>query len=159
MPEEESSFTEEQRELELAQVGYLMTSFTIYGHEFVLRTLSAEEKVEALRYLERFSANAFSIAFPIETLCYAIEKMDGLPLAEGLRGNTEAERRADKIKTARALVGKWAPHVVLDLFEYYSFLETEQKRLVDELKKEWTPLDSVISTKVYEIRGSGAQTE
>lgn len=72
----------------LLYLGALTETFTLWGHEFVIRTLTTEQMTEAALYTAKYEGTrAANSAYAAATLANAVVSVDGNPLPQGLGGN------------------------------------------------------------------------
>lgn len=117
----------------LLLLGYLTTSATIYGHNFILKTLARGEKLAVARFVKAYE-DTLGIADALETatLALSIISVDGRPLTIPL---SEADR-APEVTLARnfSVIAKWFDPVLNALYLEYQDLRNRADEAFLELQ-------------------------
>lgn len=116
---------------ELTQVGHLTDSFTYAGQEFVIRTMTIGEELEALRVTRDYHdiPVAAGRVYATAMVAGAVQNLNGVPLAIPI----SEKQNIMEIKFGK--VKKWFWPVIEVVYRHYEQLERKQKEVLDGLQK------------------------
>lgn len=121
----------------LMYLGHLTHSFRKFGHEFVLQTLKAGERLIVLTLVKEFENTiGLDLAFQIAHIAASLVSIDGQKFVEPLGAGQDARRQQIVItfnKIADPING-WYDAVIEQLYNEYSLLIVRQARAFQELE-------------------------
>lgn len=127
----EDSFEHLREITSLLRLGAIEDSFELYGHSFLMRTLTVEEEIAVDDLLfSKFASSYNEMALKAAWVAASLELLDGEPLSKslGLSETSELSRGFDRIK-------KWYRPIVDKLYERYVALSQRQQEALEELEK------------------------
>lgn len=115
---------------EFAVVGHLSETFTYGGQEFVIRTLSIGEELEALRAVQKYEnlQSAGGRVYATAMVAAAVQSFNGQPLVVPVSPKQDIA----SLKLAKVL--EWFWPTIERLYYRYVELERQQKEVLDGLR-------------------------
>lgn len=116
----------------LLTLGYLSARFTLFGHDFLVRTLKRGEKMDALSLAQEYDGT-LAAAEAVETalLAAAVELVDGHPLTSALSAD---EKPIVRIRRNFIKITEWYDPVIEGVYDEYSKLVRRQALAFDALQ-------------------------
>lgn len=115
---------------ELTQVGHLTDSFTYGGQDFVIRTMTIGEELEALRVTKDYHdiPVAAGRVYATAMVAGAVQMLNGSPLAMPI------SERQNVMEIKFRKVKEWFWPVIEIVYRRYEQLERQQKEVLDGLQ-------------------------
>jgi len=115
----------------LMWLGYLTDSFDLYGHSFVIRTLTRGERLAITQITKEYEETlGMADAYQTAIVAASLMSIDGKPLVDLHKGSNPLHR----IKENFELVQKWYDPVIESLYERISQLMVRQQIAFTELR-------------------------
>ena len=116
----------------LLWLGFLTDEFTLYGHRFVIRTLTRGERLAVTLAIKEYEDSLGAVmALETATVAASVLMRDGAPLYPQLSSD---EHPLIRIKSAFEEVSKWYDPLIEALYRKYSALMTRQVQAFFELE-------------------------
>jgi len=118
---------------QLVYLGKIVDTYEVFGHEFKVHSLNAEEELKLASFLFSYQDTlSYTKAMYIECLSYCIDEVDGKPLAPPPLEVGEY----DPVPAKREVIRKWSPLVLAEIYdEVYLDLRLRERAVVDHVKK------------------------